>query len=84
MNTERSELKEQRYGRFVVRTWKRTNGNWRFAPWLFSIQEDGKPEKRFVGVPNYCETRYKALMRGLWRAKWASGGEFDKHYKSKK
>ncbi len=81
-NTERSELKEYRFGNCTVRTWKRTDNNWPIFPWLFSVQKDGEDEKSFTGVPNYCESRRVAMMRGYHRAKWLNNNEWDKHYKT--
>lgn len=78
---ERAELKEHCFGQCAVRTWKRTDNNWSFAPWLFSVQMDGESENQYTGVPNYCETRHKALMRGWWRAKWKNDGVYHEHYK---
>ena len=77
----RSELKEHRFGSVVVCTWKRTDNNWNIYPWLFSVQKDGEAEKKFTGVPNYCETRHIALMRGWHRARWLNNGTYGDHYK---
>jgi hypothetical protein len=79
---DRAELQERRFGDTVVRTWKRSDGNWNFAPWLFAIQKDGEGERSFTGVPNYCESRHVALMRGWYRAKWLNEGKYYKHYSS--
>jgi len=79
---DRAEIKERRFGRCIVRTWKRTDGNWHQFPWQFSVQEDGKSEHTFTGVPNYCETRHRALMRGWWRSKWINNGTWGEHYKA--
>lgn len=76
----REQLQERRFGKCVVRTWKRTGYNWVCSPWLFSVQEDGGEERRFVGVPNYCDTRHSALMRGWHRAKWINNGTYGDHY----
>ena len=80
-STRRAELQERRFGKCIVRTWKRTDGNWSTAPWLFSVQMDGESEIKYLGVPNYCETRHRALMRGWWRAKWKNDGVYTNHYK---
>ena len=81
-DSTRLELQEKRFGTVVVRTWKRADNNWSICPWLFAIQEDGHNERTFTGVPNYCETRHSALMRGWYRAKWLQDGTYYKHYSS--
>lgn len=78
---ERADLREYRYGTCIVRTWCRTDGNWSIAPWLFSVQQDGEAEHHYTGVPNYCESRQKARMRGWWRAKWLMAGTYSDHYR---
>ena len=79
--TERLELKEYCHWGVTIRVWKRSDGNWSTAPWLFSIQEQGDAERLFTGVPNYCESRQIAFMRGYHRAKWLNEGIWSKHYR---
>jgi len=79
-STTRLELKEFKVGNVVVRTWKRSDNNWGTAPWLFAIQVDGEDEVGFSGVPNYCESRRVAAIRGWHRARWKNNGTWDKHY----
>lgn len=71
---------KHRYGKCVVRVW-RVNHSWNHPfPWAFSVQEDGGHEKLFAGIPNQCETKHSALMRGWYRAKWINEGTYDQHY----
>lgn len=77
---DRLELEERRHKSVTIRTWKRADGNWSIAPWLFAIQKDGETERRFTGVPNYCESRRIAFGRALARARWLHNGEWSKHY----
>ncbi len=77
---DRLELEKRRYKSVTIRTWKRADGNWSIAPWLFAIQKDGEEERRFTGVPNYCESRRIAFGRALARARWLHNGEWSKHY----
>lgn len=80
--SDRVDQREFRVGRCIVRTWRRPPGNLYTAfPWLFSVQEDGKDERRFIGIPNYCGTRREASMRGLWRARWLNDGTFHQRYR---
>lgn len=81
-NTDRLELKEHRYKNVTIRVWKRSDGNWSIAPYLFAIQMDGEQERQFTGVPNYCESRQKAYMKARHRAKWLHDGIWNKHYTS--
>lgn len=77
---DRLELQERRWKSVTIRTWRRADGNWSIAPWLFSIQKDGENEHTFTGVPNYCESRRIAFGRALARARWKESGEWAKHY----
>jgi hypothetical protein len=81
MEEERLELKETISFGITVRTWKRSGTYWSCSPWLFSIQPPGGQEKTFAGVPNYCDTRRSALVRGVYRAKWLATGVWNKHYR---
>lgn len=78
---ERIDLREYRHQNVTIRVWKRSDGNWSIAPWLFAIQKDGESERTFGGVPNYCETKHSAFMRAYHRAKWLASGIWSKHYK---
>ena len=79
---DRLELQEKRFWNVTVRTWKRSpDAGWKCAPWCFAIKMDGEKERNFGGVPNYCETRHKALMKAWYRAKWLSSGAWSQHYK---
>lgn len=49
------------------------------APWRFAVSHQGQRHE-FIGVPNQCETKRKALKRAWWRAKWLATGEWSKHY----
>ncbi len=48
-------------------------------PWMFSVTFQGKTH-RFAGIPNQCETKRAASMRGRWRARWLEDGSFAKRY----
>lgn len=63
-----------------VEVWRIKGPYWGCAPWRYKITRHGKTYN-FSGVPNYLETKRKALKRAWWRAKWLSTGEYDKHYK---
>lgn len=65
------------FDQVTVRVWKTGH----FYPWRFSVQQDGFPEVNFVGVPNQCETKHSALMRGWYRAKWIVEGTYNRKYK---
>lgn len=73
----RNQLYEKRFGRCIVRVWN-IGG---IYPWAFAVQEDGRPEMLFGGVPNWCSTRHSALMRAWWRTKWINNGTWDHLYK---
>jgi len=75
--SERNGLLESRFFNCTVRTWQIDH----CYPFRFSVQMDGDVEHTFAGVPNYCDTRHSALMRGWWRAKWLHTGELSNRYK---
>ena len=69
------------FGKCIVRVWKCDyDFNYPY-PWAFSVQESGQPEHNYGGIPNQCETKHSALMRGWYRAKWINNGTYDLHYK---
>lgn len=79
--TDRECLDEYYHQDVTIRVWKRSDGNWSIAPWLFSIQKHGESERNFRGVPNYCVSKRSAFMRAYHRAKWLASGNWHKHYK---
>lgn len=48
-------------------------------PWRFSVKYNGSRHK-FVGMPNYVETKARALRRGWHRAKWLNDGTYHERY----
>lgn len=50
-------------------------------PWRFMVKDQKGVIHRFVGIPNYVETKAKALRRGWFRAKWLSDGTYGDRYK---
>jgi hypothetical protein len=67
------------FGGYVVET--NHNGvSWHPYPWGFNITEPSGARHVFAGIPNQCETRHAALMRGWWRAKWMRDGTFNERY----
>ena len=50
-----------------------------FIPWRFSVKHDGT-RHNFRGIPNYVETKAKALKRGWYRAKWLNNGTYHERY----
>lgn len=73
-------MSKHRFGKCVVEVWKNTAEPWHPYPWRFTVQKDGQPKKHFGGIPNQCETKHSALMRGWWRAKWINDGTFNTRY----
>lgn len=61
---------------FVTENTKR---NYPAFPWRFKIKDDGGT-RNFYGMPNYVETKLKALKRGWWRAKWLSDDTYANRY----
>jgi hypothetical protein len=49
-------------------------------PWRYEIEYDNKIIS-FSGIPNYLESKRKALKKAWFRAKWISDGEFNNKYK---
>ena len=66
---------------YQIKVWKISSKYYKSFPWRFSIIDPNGKESNFVGIPNYCESKHSAYMRGLWRMRWMIRGEWDKHYK---
>lgn len=49
-------------------------------PWRFLINRGAGRVIRFIGIPNYCETRRSAIMRAMHRCRWIANGTFDCKY----
>lgn len=49
-------------------------------PWMYEIEFNGKLI-HFTGIPNYLETKRKALKKAWYRAKWLSENTFNEKYK---
>lgn len=56
-----------------------TEKYYRSFPWRFSVKYNGV-RHGYVGIPNYVETKAKALKRGWYRAKWFKDGVYHNHY----
>lgn len=78
-NNDPMETHETEYFRCKVKVWRIKGPYWGCAPWRFQVVHEGKT-RTFAGVPNYLETKAKALKRAWWRAKWLSTGEYHKRY----
>ena len=48
-------------------------------PWRFSVRFNDKRHE-YYGIPNYVESRARALKRGWYRAKWFSENTYDMKY----
>ena len=68
------------YGKCTVKVWH-TGSSWHPHPWLFSVVGPDGVEHKFAGIPNQCETKHSAIMRGWYRAKWLNEGTLHEHYK---
>lgn len=77
MEETKTIIYEKQYGDCIVKIWKVKH----LYPYRFSVLclVDGI-EHGFAGIPNYCETRHSAIMRGWYRAKWLTDNTFGKHY----
>lgn len=73
------EEKSYKFGQCVVKVWK-TGPTWHPYPWRFSVTDPVGTEHKYAGIPNQCETKHSALMRGWWRAKWFNDGTYHKRY----
>jgi hypothetical protein len=60
-----------------------TNENYPAFPWRFEINTPDGKNRKYWGMPNYVETKRKALKRGWWRAKWLAEDTYSKRYKKK-
>ena len=48
-------------------------------PWRFSVKHNSTRHS-YVGMPNYVETKAKALKRGWYRAMWLNDGTYHNRY----
>jgi hypothetical protein len=76
------EIHEREYFGIKVRAFTTEKSQEWYAsiPWRFEIDYNGKTLYYF-GMPNYVETKAKALKRAWWRAKWLYDGVYDQKYK---
>lgn len=49
-------------------------------PWQFRVWFGGKCYL-FAGLPNKCETRRQAAIRGWWRLRWLRDGSYWTRYR---
>lgn len=80
-NNEPVEIHETEYFGCKVTVWRIRGPVWACAPWRFSIVDQNGAKRIFTGVPNYLESKKRALKRAWWRAKWLANGTFTNHYK---
>jgi hypothetical protein len=71
---------EHWYGEYLVKVWKMPGSWYGTIPWRFSITEPDGREWQFSGIPNYLETKRKALKRAWYRVKWMREGTMGEHY----
>lgn len=81
MKVERLAVYSRQFGQAVVTVYRVPGPYWSVAPWRFEITFPGKGLIQYTGVPNYCETRQKAIMRAWWRAKWLNDGTYAQRYR---
>ena len=70
---------ETEYFGCKIEVWRIKGPYWGCAPWRFAVTHKGK-KREFIGVPNYVETKAKALKRAWYRAKWLDSGEYHNRY----
>jgi hypothetical protein len=63
----------------AVEVWRIKGPNWSCSPWRFAVTHDDN-RRRYVGVPNYCDTKAQALKRAWYRAKWLADGSHSRRY----
>lgn len=80
-NNEPVEIHETVYFGCKVTVWRIRGPVWACAPWRFSIVDQNGTKRTFTGVPNYLESKKRALKRAWWRAKWLANGTYTNHYK---
>lgn len=78
-NNDPVEQYETTYFNCKVEVWRIKGPYWSCAPWRFAVTHNGK-RRAFRGVPNYVETKAKALKRAWYRAKWLANGEYETRY----
>ena len=74
------ETHETVYFDCKIEVWRIKGPYWGCAPWRFAVTHEGR-RSRYSGVPNYVETKAKALKRAWWRAKWMAEGTYSDRYK---
>lgn len=80
-NVNYLEIHETKYFNLPVRVFTIENNDYyKSFPWRYEIEFEGRLVQ-FSGIPNYVETRAKALKRAWYRAKWLSEGVFNNKYR---
>ena len=75
------DVREYFERKVIAYTTKNSNKYYSSFPWCFAVEHKGKIQN-FYGIPNYVETKAKALKRGWYRAKWMHDGTWNNHYRS--
>ena len=80
-NLDYTETFETMYFGLKIRVFKTQASEKYYAsfPWRYEIECDEKLIS-FSGVPNYLESKRKALKRAWFRAKWLRDGTFNNKY----